>query len=78
MQPSNAKVVWAFGRLIPYIKGMIYRSRFISTLDKDRMMNRLEDMKEELDDVVKREGNIIPFPVSVQRRMEKERNKGGS
>jgi len=78
MQPSNAKVVWAFGRLIPYIKGMIYRSRFISTLDKDRMMNRLEDMKEELDDVVKREGNIIPFPVSVQRRMEKERNNGGS
>jgi len=78
MQPSNAKVVWAFGRLIPYIKGMIYRSRFISTLDKDRMMNRLEDMKEELDDVVKREGNIIPFPVSVQKRIEKERSKGGS
>lgn len=41
-------------------------------------MNRLDDMKEELDDVVKREGNIIPFPVSVQKEMEKKRNKGGS
>lgn len=78
MQPSNAKIVWAFGRLIPYLKGMIYRSRFISTFDKDRLMNRLDDMKEELDDVVKREGNIIPFPVSVQKEMEKKRNKGGS
>lgn len=78
MQPSNAKIVWAFGRLIPYLKGMIFRSRFISTFDKDRLMNRLDDMKEELDDVVKREGNIIPFPVSVQKEMEKKKNKGGS
>lgn len=78
MQPSNAKIVWAYGRLIPYLKGMIYRSRYISTFDKDRLMNRLEDMKEELDDVVKREGNIIPFPVSVQKEMEKKKGKNGS
>lgn len=41
-------------------------------------MNRLEDMKQELDDVVKREGNIIPFPVSVQKEMEKKNSKKGS
>lgn len=78
MQPSNAKIVWAYGRIVPYLKGMIWRSRFISTFDKDRLMNRLDDMKEELDDVIKREGNIIPFPVSVQKEIEKKRNKGGS
>lgn len=78
MQPSNAKIVWAYGRIVPYLKGMIWRSRFISTFDKDRLMNRLDDMKEELDDVIKREGNIVPFPVSVQKEMEKKRNKGGS
>lgn len=78
MQPSNAKIVWAYGRIVPYLKGMIWRSRFISTFDKDRLMNRLDDMKEELDDVIKREGNIVPFPVSVQKEIEKKRNKGGS
>lgn len=78
MQPSNAKIVWAYGRIVPYLKGMIWRSRFISTFDKDRLMNRLDDMKEELDDVIKREGNIIPFPVSVQKEIEKKRSKGGS
>ena len=66
-------MVWAYGRLIPYVKGMIYRSRYISTFDKDRLMNLLEDMKQELNDVVKREGNIIPFPVSVQKKMEKKK-----
>ena len=78
MQPSNAKIVWAYGRLIPYLKGMIFRSRYISNFDKDRLMNRLEDMKQELDDVVKREGNIMPLPVSVQKEMEKKKSKNGS
>jgi hypothetical protein len=78
MQPSNAKIVWGFSRIVPYLKHMIYTSRYINTDDKDGLMNDLEKMLDTLNDVVKREGNIIPYPPSFHKAIEKQKKKKGS
>lgn len=75
MAPTNAKIVWGFGRLIPYLTAFIYRSRYINTEDKDSLVKIFNKLKDTLEDAIKRENNFIPHPPSYFKKAKETAKK---
>ena len=70
--PTRAKIIYGYGRLLPYLKWYINTSPFISSDDKDSLRKQLEQVYEDLLDVEQRAAGRIPYPTSVQQKMKKD------
>ena len=75
MQPTTAKIVWGYSRLVPYLIRVVYTSRFIPTEDKDGLIKAIKDLLMKLKDMVDREQGRVPFPPSTMRDIDKKRKK---
>ena len=73
--PATARVVFALRKMLPYIKNTVMTSRFISTTQKDGLVEGVENLIKVLDDAVAREAGITPRTASQQKVFDKIRSR---
>lgn len=73
--PTTARVVFALRKMLPYIRNTVMTSRFISTTQKDGLVDGIGNLINVLDDAVAREGGNTPRSPSQQKVFDKIRSR---
>lgn len=71
MKRIDAKILYAFQRLVPLLKNYILRHRFLETTSKDSLIRQIDVIDADLRDAHIRSGGTVPYtPNQVKRQKE--------